>query len=153
MADLIHDHVTQPNRTIKIVNLETATCSCHNYQENRIPCRHALTCIMSLRLVYYPILTTLNTYVNSELSSQFKIIYLIFYRSPPGKQPMSPIFYWWMYQTWNLFRHHYVWSQFMGLFPSRIMLNLHLLVCPKDVHAKRDYEQVRYGNGSFGETS
>ena len=93
MADLIHGHVTQPNGTVKIVNLETATCSCGNYQENEISCGHALTCIMSLRLVYYPILTTLKTYVNRDRSSQFKIICRTFYQSPPGKQPTRQIFY------------------------------------------------------------
>lgn len=93
MADLTHSHVTQPNGTVKIVNLETATCSCGNYQENGIPCGHALSCIMSLRLVYYPILTTLNTHVNTDRSSQFKTICRIFYQSLPGKQPMRQIFY------------------------------------------------------------
>ena len=152
MADLIHGHVTQPNGTVKIVNLETATCSCGNYQENGIPCGHALTCIMSLRLVYYPILTTLNTSANTQCSSRFKIICHIFYRLPPGKKPTRLIFYQWIYQTWNLYRHNPLRPQFRKLFPLQIMLNLHLLAHPEDVRARKDYEQVRYDNGSFQAT-
>ena len=137
MADLIDGHVTQPNGTVKIVNLETATCSCGNYQENGIPYRHALTCIMSLRLVYYPILTTLNISANTQCSSRSKIICHIFYRLPPGKKPTRPILYQCIYQTWNLYRHNPLRPQFRKLFPLQIMLNLHLLAHPEDVRARK----------------
>ena len=46
MADEFHGHVTQPNGEVKLVDLEQGICSCTLYQENGIPCGHALTCIM-----------------------------------------------------------------------------------------------------------
>lgn len=47
MADEVHGHVTQPNGEVKLVDLEQGSCSCMLYQENGIPCGHALTCIMT----------------------------------------------------------------------------------------------------------
>ena len=51
-------------------------------------------------------------------------------------------------QSYYLFRHNLLRPQYMGLFPLRIMLNLHLLIHPEDVCARNDYKQVRYDNGN-----
>jgi len=68
MADLMHGRVTQPNGIVKMVNLESATCSCGNYQENGVPCGHGLSCIMSLHLVCYLIPYGRNPYYLSFMS-------------------------------------------------------------------------------------
>ncbi|KAG0640194.1 hypothetical protein HOY80DRAFT_1000373 [Tuber brumale] len=52
MPDLIYGPVTQPNGMVRIVNLEKATCSSRNRQENGISCGHAPTCIMSVHLYF-----------------------------------------------------------------------------------------------------
>jgi len=50
-------HVQQPNNRVMLVDLEAGTCSCHCYQENGIPCGHAMTFIFATGqdlLVYLP---------------------------------------------------------------------------------------------------
>ena len=50
-------HVQQPNNRVMLVDLEAGTCSCRRYQENGIPCGHAMTFIFATGqdlLVYLP---------------------------------------------------------------------------------------------------
>src|SRR5438045_8106640 len=50
-------HVQQPNNRVMLVDLEAGMCSCHHYQENGIPCSHAMTFIFMTGqdlLVYLP---------------------------------------------------------------------------------------------------
>jgi len=41
--------IQQPNGRVHIVNLETKSCGCRRFQQNGIPCGHAIACIALLR--------------------------------------------------------------------------------------------------------
>ena len=51
MATLTNGHVTQPDGTVRIVDLESKTCTCGKFQENGVPCGHAMSCILQIRQV------------------------------------------------------------------------------------------------------
>ena len=51
MATNVNGRVTQPDGLVWIVNLDLGTCTCGKYQENSVPCGHAMTCIMQIQQV------------------------------------------------------------------------------------------------------
>lgn len=51
--------VIQPDGWIHKVNLQSRTCSCRQYEENNVPCGHAMACIFALSHTLEPYLSSI----------------------------------------------------------------------------------------------